>query len=86
MAPARAQDHPPVTRRLTLVASDVAPIGGMERVAFELCSRLLARGWRITVIARSCALPPQPGLRFVPLPSPQASFTALSRSHADATG
>lgn len=58
MPPGAAEDHPPGARRLTLVASDVAPIGGMERVAFELCARLLARGWAVTVVARSCALPP----------------------------
>jgi glycosyltransferase involved in cell wall biosynthesis len=51
-------------RRLTLVASNVAPVGGMERAAHELASRLLARGWRVTVIARSCGLAPQAGLRF----------------------
>ncbi len=60
--------HP--ERRLTLVASDVAPIGGMERVAFEVCTRLLERGWHLTVIARSCALPAQEGLRFVRIRSP----------------
>lgn len=57
-------------RTLTLVASDVAPVGGMERAAFELCSRLLDRGWRLTVIARTCTLPPSQNLRFVRLPSP----------------
>ena len=57
-------------RQLTLVASDVAPVGGMERVAYELCSRLLDRGWNVTVIARSCALPRQGRLRFVALRSP----------------
>ena len=62
--------HSEGERQLTLVASDVAPIGGMERVAFELCSRLLARGWTITVIARSCALPAHERLRFVRLRSP----------------
>src|SRR5262249_30533590 len=58
------------TRALTVVASDVAPVGGMERAAFELCSRLLERGWQLTIIARSCALPRQPRLRFVRLYSP----------------
>jgi UDP-glucose:(heptosyl)LPS alpha-1,3-glucosyltransferase len=58
------------SRRLTLVASDVAPIGGMERVAFELAGRLLERGWNLTVIARSCALPQRAGLRFVRIRSP----------------
>jgi len=52
------------------VASDVAPIGGMERVAFELTSRLLERGWTVTVIARSCALPQHQRLRFIRLRSP----------------
>ena len=51
-------------RRLTLVASNVAPVGGMERAAHELATRLLARGWEVTVVARSCAVTPQPGLRF----------------------
>jgi UDP-glucose:(heptosyl)LPS alpha-1,3-glucosyltransferase len=57
-------------RTLTLVSSDVAPIGGMERVAFELCTRLLRRGWAVTVIARSCAIPAGDGLTFVRLRSP----------------
>src|SRR6516225_4171222 len=60
----------PSSRELTLVASDVAPIGGMERAAFEICSRLLDRGWQVTVIARSCSLQPGPALRFVRIPSP----------------
>jgi UDP-glucose:(heptosyl)LPS alpha-1,3-glucosyltransferase len=86
MPPAAAQDHPPATRRLTLVASDVAPIGGMERVAFELCSRLLARGWTITVIARSCALPPHPRLRFRRLYAPSRPVSvALAASFAHGT-
>lgn len=55
---------------LTFVASDVAPIGGMERSAFELSRRLIERGWELTVIARSCALPPHPRLRFIRLRSP----------------
>lgn len=63
-------------RCLTLVASDVAPIGGMEGVAFELASRLLARGWELTVLARSCALSPQPRLRFVRLLSPSRPVSA----------
>ena len=55
---------------LTLVSSDVAPVGGMERVAFELCTHLLRRGWALTVIARSCAIPAQDRLRFIRLRSP----------------
>ena len=57
-------------RVLTLVASDVAPIGGMERAAYELVDRLLRRGWRVTVIARSCSIAPSANLRFVRLASP----------------
>jgi glycosyltransferase involved in cell wall biosynthesis len=45
-------------------------MGGMERVAFELCSRLLERGGSLVVIARSCALPAGPQLRFVRIRSP----------------
>jgi glycosyltransferase involved in cell wall biosynthesis len=58
------------SRTLTLVASDVAPVGGMERAAYELSRRLVARGWRVTVIARSCALEPSPSVRFIRLHSP----------------
>jgi UDP-glucose:(heptosyl)LPS alpha-1,3-glucosyltransferase len=67
-------------RRLTLVSSDVAPIGGMERASFELCERLLRRGWEVTVIARSCALPAHPGLRFVRLRSPSRPVSAALAS------
>jgi UDP-glucose:(heptosyl)LPS alpha-1,3-glucosyltransferase len=52
----------------------------MERAAFELCGRLLRRGWEVTVIARSCALPPQPGLRFVRLRSPSRPVSAALAS------
>jgi glycosyltransferase involved in cell wall biosynthesis len=67
---APSQTDGQLIRALTLVSSDVAPVGGMERAAFELCSRLLERGWQLTVIARSCALPRHPRLRFVRLYSP----------------
>jgi glycosyltransferase involved in cell wall biosynthesis len=69
-------NHPLHERCLTLVASDVAPIGGMERVAFELVSRLLRRGWQVTVIARTCSLPPHERLRFVRIPSPSRPVSA----------
>ena len=57
-------------KALTLVASDVAPVGGMERATLELATRLLDRGWELTVIARSCSLPPSPGLRFIRIRAP----------------
>lgn len=71
-------------RELTFVASDVAPIGGMERVAYEIAQRLLARGWSLTVIARSCALEPGPHLRFHRIaapPKPVSVALALSWIH-----
>jgi glycosyltransferase involved in cell wall biosynthesis len=58
----------------------------MERVAYELCTRLLQRGWRLTVIARSCALAPNPRLHFVRLwaPARPVSF-ALAASFVHGT-
>ncbi len=53
-----------------MVCSDVAPVGGMERASYELCRRLLDRGWHLTLIARTCTLPAVPALRFVRLRSP----------------
>jgi len=82
----RSESDPPVPGRLTVVASDVAPIGGMERVAYELCGRLLSRGWALTVIARSCALPPQSRLRFVRLYAPSRPVSlALAASFVHGT-
>jgi glycosyltransferase involved in cell wall biosynthesis len=57
-------------RDVTLVAYDVAPVGGMERAAYELAVGLLARGHRVCVIACTCAVPAQPGLTFVRIPGP----------------
>jgi glycosyltransferase involved in cell wall biosynthesis len=57
-------------RTVTLVAYDIAPIGGMERAAFELARGLLDSGYSLIVIARRCDLPPGPGLRFVRVPGP----------------
>ncbi|HEY5199017.1 MAG TPA: glycosyltransferase family 4 protein [Solirubrobacteraceae bacterium] len=55
---------------VTLVAYDIAPIGGMERAAFELACGLLERGHKLVVIARRCDLPAGPNLRFVRIPGP----------------
>jgi glycosyltransferase involved in cell wall biosynthesis len=57
-------------RTVTIVASDVAPIGGMERVMHALAVRLLERGWGLTIITRRCDIEPQPGLRQVRLRRP----------------
>ena len=61
---------------MTIVASDVAPIGGMERVIHALAVRLLERGWELTIIARRCDIEPQPGLRHVVLRRPDRPRTA----------
>jgi glycosyltransferase involved in cell wall biosynthesis len=66
-----------VAGTVTLVAYDVAPIGGMERAAFELAGGLLERGHSLIVIARRCDLPAHPRLRFVRIPGP-ARPAALS--------
>lgn len=39
---------------VTIVANDVGPTGGMERVLLELIKGLVAAGDRVTVIARTC--------------------------------
>jgi glycosyltransferase involved in cell wall biosynthesis len=57
-------------RTVTLVAYDIAPIGGMERAAFELARGLLDSGYSLIVISRRCDLPPGPRLRFVRIPGP----------------
>lgn len=49
------------------MASDLGPIGGMERVGFEITRRLVERGWDVTVIARSNEVR---GVRFVRLRAP----------------
>src|SRR5438132_12173010 len=41
---------------VTIVAHDVGSVGGMERVLGELIEGLVARGHRVTVIARKCLL------------------------------
>src|SRR5437762_7099650 len=60
--------HPP--RRVTIVAHDVGPIGGMERQLTQLIVGLLGRGYAVTVVARRCDLPPHPALRWVRVSGP----------------
>ena len=45
-------------RTVTIVASDVAPIGGMDRAMHALTVRLVERGWRLTIITRRCDIEP----------------------------
>jgi glycosyltransferase involved in cell wall biosynthesis len=60
---------------VTIVAHDVGTPGGMERQLAELCTGLLARGHRVTVIARRCELPAHPRLRWVRVRAPRRPFS-----------
>jgi glycosyltransferase involved in cell wall biosynthesis len=60
-----------MTREIVFVANDVGGPGGMERQSEQLVSRLLAAGRPVIVIARSCTLPAQRGLRFRRVPTPR---------------
>jgi glycosyltransferase involved in cell wall biosynthesis len=59
------------TGELIFVAMDVGGSGGMERHAERLIERLLDAGRAVTVVARTCALAPREGLRFVRVPVPR---------------
>lgn len=63
-------------REVVLVANDVGGLGGMERQLERLVLGLLAAGRRVTVVARTCAVEPREGLRFVRVPGPRRPFTA----------
>ncbi len=49
---------PPAPAELTIVAHDIGPVRGMERQLADLITGLSELGHRVTVIARSCELPP----------------------------
>ena len=59
---------------VTIVAHDIGPVGGMERVLSELILGLRARGDRVTVIARTCELPEGSGVNFHRVPGPSRPF------------
>jgi UDP-glucose:(heptosyl)LPS alpha-1,3-glucosyltransferase len=59
---------------VTVVAHDIGPEGGMERQLTELISGLLEGGHRVTVISRTCALPPHPELEWIRVPGPSRPF------------
>ncbi len=59
---------------VTIVAHDIGPVGGMERVLSELILGLRGRGDRVTVIARTCELPEGSGVRFHRVPGPGRPF------------
>jgi len=56
---------------VTIVAHEIHRRGGQERVTAELVEDLLARGWRVTVIARRCDLAPHERLRILGVPGPR---------------
>lgn len=61
-------------REITIVAHDIGPVGGMERVLSELIVGLHARGHEVTVIARTCELPPGAVRRFHRVRGPARPF------------
>jgi len=63
-------------REVVLVANDVGGLGGMERQLERLVLGVLAAGRSVTVVARTCALEPREGLRFVRVPGPARPFPA----------
>jgi glycosyltransferase involved in cell wall biosynthesis len=59
---------------VTIVANDVGSVGGMERVLAELAVGLRRRGHRVTVIARTCEVPPDAGIEFHRVRGPARPF------------
>ena len=60
---------------VVLVAHDVGPIGGMERQLSILIGGLLERGWKVTVLSRTLAIPPHPALTWIRVPGPRRPFS-----------
>jgi UDP-glucose:(heptosyl)LPS alpha-1,3-glucosyltransferase len=61
-------------REVTIVAHDVRPVGGMERVLSELIEGLRELGVKVTVIARTCELPAMSGVTFHRVRGPSRPF------------
>lgn len=59
---------------VTIVAHDVGSVGGMERQLAELVSGLRGLGHDVTVIARTCELPAELGVRFHRVRGPRRPF------------
>jgi glycosyltransferase involved in cell wall biosynthesis len=59
---------------VTIVAHDVGSVGGMERQLAELVIGLRGLGHDVTVIARTCELPPELGVRFHRVRGPRRPF------------
>jgi glycosyltransferase involved in cell wall biosynthesis len=69
-----AADSAVDAREVTLVAHHVGPVGGMERVLSQLALGLRGRGYRVTVIAYGCDLPPDAGITFRRVRGPSRPF------------
>lgn len=61
-------------RIVTLVAHDIGPVGGMERQLSELIGGLLADGFEVSVISRTCRVPGHPRLEWVRVRGPARPF------------
>lgn len=59
---------------VTIVAHDVGSVGGMERQLAELVLGLRRLGYAVTVIARTCELPIDAGVRFHRVRGPSRPF------------
>jgi UDP-glucose:(heptosyl)LPS alpha-1,3-glucosyltransferase len=74
MQPDSDNERTPVACDVTIVAHDIGPVGGMERQIVQLLLGLRRRGHRVTVIARTCELPPDSGVEFHRVPGPARPF------------
>src|SRR5205085_12288821 len=61
-------------QRITIVAHDVGPPGGMELQLAELVQGLVGHGVRVTVIARRCTLEPHDKLTWIRVRCPARPF------------
>lgn len=59
---------------VTIIAHDIGPVGGMERVLSELIAGLNERGHELTVIARTCRVPAGSVTRFRRVRGPSRPF------------
>jgi len=65
-------EEPPCA--VTIVAHDVGSVGGMERQLAELATGLAHLGHEVTVIARTCKLPHDSGVKFHRVRGPRRPF------------
>lgn len=60
---------------VTIVVMDVGPMGGMERQLTEIIAGILRAGRRVTVVSRTCDIPPHPNLRWIRVPGPRRPYS-----------